>query len=271
MANQLVLQYQVPLGLVGIYSVGYSVGSIVFELVVNGIHWAVLPFYYQTAEEESENKAKEIFAYVATCNTAVIFFLALFTILAGRELLGVFASAKYADAEGVVFLIAISCLFQYLFFIPSRGLYIKKKTLWLPLILFVTVALNISLSVLLIPPYGINGAAVATGGAYAARTILTFIISQKIYPIPYNYLKIVKAFLCLVVLVVAGKALPSMHFLLLLTCKALLLSLYPVLLYMVGFLERREIQYLHSAAMERVHKLTLGRQTKKAQAESVRS
>jgi O-antigen/teichoic acid export membrane protein len=119
-ASLLIMQYYMSLSLVAIYSVGYAVGSITFELVITGLHWAILPFYYRTAKEETEEKAKEIFAYVSTYNAMIILFLSLFTIYMGNELLAIFASSKYEEAEAIIMIVAVSCIFQYMFFIPSR-------------------------------------------------------------------------------------------------------------------------------------------------------
>ncbi len=85
MANQIILQYFVPLSLIGIYSVGYAVGSIIFELTMSGVHSAILPFYYQTAKEEAPEQAKQIFAYIAAYTLVLILFLSLFTIFMGKD------------------------------------------------------------------------------------------------------------------------------------------------------------------------------------------
>jgi O-antigen/teichoic acid export membrane protein len=245
MANQLILQYYVSLSLVAVYSVGYSVGSIFFELVIPGLHWAVDPFYYQTAKEESEGKAKEIFSYVAVYNVTVILFLALLTILMGKELLSFFAPSKYAGAEPLIVIIAISCIFQFLFFIPSRAFYLMKKTIYLPPLMLVTVVLNVTFSFLLIPKYGIMGAAWATLIAFFSRSVLTLIISQRIYHIPYDYLRIGKAVLAFIIIFIMRNYLPDGPVILLILLKLMVLPLYPALLYFLGFFEKRELARFH--------------------------
>ena len=246
MANQIILQYYVPLSLIGIYSVGYAVGSIVFELTMSGVHSAILPFYYQTAKEEPPHRAKQIFAYVAAYTLVLILFLSLFTILMGKTLLILFASAKYADAYPVVVLIAVSCVFQFVFFIPSRGLYIMKKTmLFLPL-LFVTVGVNVLLSFILIPKYGIMGAAWATLIAYSVRSVLTFILSQRVFYVPYLYMKMCKAFLVFGMLLLAGIQLPEWHMVIQIPVKVVILAIFPVLLYLFGFFENEELTQIRS-------------------------
>ena len=219
-------------------------GSIVFELTMSGVHSAILPFYYQTAKEESPAQARRIFAYVAAYTLALILFLSLFTILMGKTLLLLFASAKYADAHPVVILIAVSCVFQFLFFIPSRGLYIMKRTMLFPPLLFVTVGVNVLLSFFLIPKYGIMGAAWATLMAYLVRSILTFVFSQRVYYVPYLYMKMGRAFLAFGILLLIGTHLPEWNIAFQILLKAAVLMLFPCLLYLFGFFEKEELKHI---------------------------
>jgi O-antigen/teichoic acid export membrane protein len=242
MANQLVLQYYASLSLVGIYSVGYSVGGILFELVISGVQSAVLPFYYRTFKEEPEERAKEIFGYVATYNLLLVLFLALLTIFLGKELLVLFASSKYASAQSIVLIIAVASMFQYLFYIPSRSLYVMNKTVYLLPLLLVTVVTVFLFSFLLIPKYGIMGAAWSTLIAYFVRILLTLIVSQRVYYIPYQYLRMAKSVFAFAIVLIIGRYLPDCHILLLIPLKSLVLGLYPILLYLLGYFEKREIE-----------------------------
>lgn len=118
------LQHYWSLATVAALSVAFAVANILFELVINAVHWAIQPFYYQVAKEETQDKSDEIFAYVGTLNTTIILFFGLCTGLLGKELIWIFASSKYADAESIVTVLAISAIFQFLFFIPSRVFYL---------------------------------------------------------------------------------------------------------------------------------------------------
>lgn len=250
-ANQFLLEHYWSVALVGLYSVAFAVANILFELIITAVHWAVQPFYYQMDKEESEEKAKEIFSYVAMINTTVILFLGLFAIFLGRELLVIFASSKYADAEPAIVTLAVSAIFQYLYFIPSRVLYLKKKTIYLPPLLFLAVACNIGLSVLFIPEYGIIGAAWATLLSFLVRTVITLIISQRVYYVPYDYLRISKAVLAFLVVFYIKDYLPAWPIHLLIPLKLAILSLYPVLLLAFGFFEKRELRWLWQVLFQR--------------------
>ena len=81
--DRLILQRFTSLAVVGIYSVGVSVSKAPFDLVGNGIHWALVPFFYATATQDSEQRAKAMLARVATYNVVVLAGLGLATVLFG--------------------------------------------------------------------------------------------------------------------------------------------------------------------------------------------
>ena len=187
-------------------------------------------------------------------NATVILFLGLFAIFLGRELLVIFASSKYTDAEPAIVILAISAIFQFLYFIPSRVLYLRKKTIYLPPLLFVAVAFNIGFSFILIPEHGIIGAAWATLLSFLIRTVITLIISQRVYYVPYDYVRIGKAVLAFLVIFSIRDFLPAWSFYALIPLKLAILSLYPVLLFAFGFFEKRELRWLQQVLFHRKSK-----------------
>jgi O-antigen/teichoic acid export membrane protein len=247
-ANRLILQSLASLSVVAVYSVGASVGKIAFDLVGKGIHWAIVPFFYDTAKKEAEADAKVIFARVATYNVAVLAGLGLGTVLFGRELILLLASSRYAEADTIVPLIAAAAFLQESFYIPSKGLYLMKKTAYLPLLLLAPAAINIGLNFLLIPGYGIMGAAWAGFVAYVALMTLTLIVSQAVYPIPYEWSRIGKVLGAAVVLGALRDVLPEAGLAMRLVVKAGLLAAFPLVLYLVGFFRGSELQWIRSRA-----------------------
>ncbi len=115
-----------------------------------------------------------------------------------------------------------------------------------PPLLFVTVGVNILLSFILIPKYGIMGAAWATLVAYFVRSLLTFIISQRVFHVPYLYIKMARSFLVFGILLFVGTHLPEWHMGIQILLKIILLMLFPALLYLFGFFEKRELARIRS-------------------------
>ena len=70
---------------------------------------------------------------------------------------------------------------------------------------------NIALNFLLIPAYGIVGAAWANGAAYAVQAGLGYAFSQRFYPIAYEWGRIVRACLAGIAAYAAASMLPSVQ------------------------------------------------------------
>ena len=71
--------------------------------------------------------------------------------------------------------------------------------------------MNIGLNVLLIPRYGIMGAAYANGVAYAAQAAIAYHFSQRFYPVRYETGRLARVVAAAIVAYAAGRALPAMH------------------------------------------------------------
>jgi len=244
-ADRLILQHFTSLSVVAIYSVGYSVSKVPFDLVVKAIDWALVPFFFATATKESEVRSKAIFARLATYNVAMVAGLGMGTVLFGRELIEILASARYAEAEAIVPIIVTASVFEALFYIPSKGIYLQGKTGYLLPLFTIPACLNIALNFVLIPRFAMMGAAWATLVGYAVMIVLTLPISQRVYHIPYQYGRIAKVVLAACILsALKGVIVPAAPLLARISMKAVLLMLFPLALYLMGFFENDEIAWI---------------------------
>ena len=71
------------------------------------------------------------------------------------------------------------------------GIYIEKKTKYLPFITGGAAAANIASNFVLIPAFGMFGSAIATLISYFIMTAGIFFVSHKFYPVRYEYKKII--------------------------------------------------------------------------------
>ena len=244
LSDRLLLQRFLPLSVVGLYSVGYTLGSTSFDLIASATAAAILPFFYRTAAEQPEPVSKAIFATVAAYDAALLGFLGLGTILFAREVIVLFATSQYLEAEVIVPFVVWASIFQALSHVPARGIYLVKKTGALPMVVLAPAAVNIGLNLLLIPRYGMMGAAWATLLAYPVLLGLTLWLAQRVYPIPYDYRRVAKPLLLILGLSFLKDAIPTESLPLALALKALILIAFPVLLLVWRFVtpeERRAI------------------------------
>jgi len=191
--NILILSYLTDVKTVGIYNANYKLG-IFMMLVVSMFEYAWRPFFLNNAKEPG---AKELFAKVLTIFTggaSVVFVILTFTI---KDLItiplpykGYLIGAKYWEGVIIVPLVLLAYMFLGIYTNLIAGIYIEKKTKYLPLITGLGAVLNVVTCFLLIPDWGIVGSAIATLVSYVAMAVYMYIVVQKFYPVKYETGKI---------------------------------------------------------------------------------
>ena len=99
---------------------------------------------------------------------------------------------------------------------------------------------NIALNLILLPSMGIVGAGIALVASYAVILVLMYIFTQRLFKVPYEWLRLAQAAGLAIVLVLVGELLlPTSGFWGLAGRTALWLA-YPLLLWVTGFLNDEE-------------------------------
>ena len=71
-------------------------------------------------------------------------------------------------------------------------MFIEEKSFYIPVITGIGAAINIGVNFLLIPVWGIVGAALATLASYLIMAVAVYKITQRFYEINYEKVKVVK-------------------------------------------------------------------------------
>jgi O-antigen/teichoic acid export membrane protein len=183
------------LEVVGIYNAGYKLGLFML-LVVMAFKFAWQPFFLKLGRDEQ--RARKSFAAVLTYFVLAGGFL-LLTVsffvdqLVRFEMAGltVFGPEFWSGTRIVpVILLAYVMMGIYLIFLP--GIYLKKRTRYVPLFTGLGAAVNVAGNLILIPRWGIMGAAWATFGGYLAMAVTLYIVVQRIFPVSYQYGRLAK-------------------------------------------------------------------------------
>mgnify|MGYP003735858917 CR=1 FL=1 len=183
--DRYMLERFTDLSKVGIYSLGYSLGSIgLFVSAGFGQAWG--PFFYSIA---GNGDSPALFSRVTTYFFYFIGIVTLSLTLFAKEITALLASNLYQDANVVIPVVALGVFFYCLYTIPVYSLYFFKKTMLIPVVTGVAAAINIALNFFLIPAWGITGAAWATAISYAVMLLLVVAISQNLLRIPYEWPK----------------------------------------------------------------------------------
>jgi O-antigen/teichoic acid export membrane protein len=194
--DKFILGFFTTLENIGIYSLGVSLG-LTQKLFLSAFESAWAPFYYATVKEPD---APRVFRLVTTYGVAI---LALLT--AGLSAIGADAlramthgrilapgDPRWSTVSVVTAFTAIGVFFQGFYLLTSIGLNITKQTRFYPVATITAAAVNVGLNLLMIPRYGVYGAAWANGIAYAVQAVLGFHLSQRYYPIAYEWGRLVR-------------------------------------------------------------------------------
>jgi O-antigen/teichoic acid export membrane protein len=122
---------------------------------------------------------------------------------------------------------------------------VRKKTRYMPLISTASAATNLGANVLLIPRYGIMGAAWATVASYVVMAALGLRIGQGLFPLPLENARLARVTLIALALYALSTFAPAAMLAALIVKSALLLAL-PVLLLASGFANDVERAWLRT-------------------------
>ena len=195
-----------PIQEIGVYSIGVSFG-LIEKIVLGAFEYAWAPFYYATAREPD---APRVFSSVATYGIAVLCLMTAGLSAMAADLLDLVTHGQYVAAAGVVTWTAVGVAFYGVYLLTSIGLNITSRTAYYPMTTAVGAAVNIGLNFLLVPRFGIIGAAWANAAAYALQAALAYAFSQHFYPVAYEYGRVLRAVGASLLAFAAARALPAM-------------------------------------------------------------
>ena len=146
----------------GIYVAGYNLATYVTEIIVYSVSYAMTPIYMDILVNRGEEKTKEFFEKTFRYFLLIIFPVVFGFIAVAKDLISILATSKYLDAYPIMLYVVIAQSIYACSTFLNNGLVIKKKTYIYPYVIFAACLVNIGLNALLIPCFGIVGAAQAT-------------------------------------------------------------------------------------------------------------
>ncbi len=184
MADRFFLQEYRTLEEVGLYSLAYKFASIMPFLVIEPFK-AFGPHLFSLIDQPE--KCKRTLADFTRYYMAGSVLFALVIAMFSREVIMLMSTAEYYDAHRVVFLLCLSYVFYGLTSLTGYAINIVKKNWIIGLSWLIGAALNVGLNFILIPAYGMVGAAVATIASYLVVALGRLIIIRRVYPVPFAY------------------------------------------------------------------------------------
>jgi len=182
--DRLLINKELGLQMTGIYMVAINLGS-ALNLIFNSINKAYTPWLFAEL-----NKNDEIKKMIIVKNTYLYFvFLIVMSLLSffiAPPLLKLIVGEKFHQAADVLPIIVTGQVFIGMYFMVTNYIFYIKKTKYLSYVTISSGGINIALLLLLIPAYGLYGAAFATLIANVCQFLCTWLISAKLYKMPWG-------------------------------------------------------------------------------------
>lgn len=170
----------------GIYGACYKL-SIIITLFIQAYRYAAEPFFFS---QEKEKGSKKVYAmvmnyFVIVC-ASIFLGVMMFIDLVKRFI----PNDEFWVGLQVVPILLMANVCLGIYFNQSIWYKLSDKTKYGAYISIGGAILTISLNLMLIPIYGYLGSAWATLIVYAFMVVVSYIMGQKHYPIPYNLVKV---------------------------------------------------------------------------------
>ena len=184
-SDRLFIAKMVSIDEAGIYSIGYSLGSMML-LPIGAFSNFYTPFVYERLRRPDYEKKVEI------VKTAYLFCLMIMVsfamvILLSPWFFNIFIDQKFHKGLEYVPWVALSYVFWGFYILLTAVIFYKGKTTFLGWLSLLNIILNCILNIVLIRIYGAIGAAFATAISFFVVFVLTAMFSSSLMPLPWLF------------------------------------------------------------------------------------
>lgn len=194
-SDRIFIEKMIGLDEMGVYHVGYTIGSIIL-VVVTAFAAAFNPFLYQTLSENNERGKRKV-ALISYAFALILGICVIGLTLISPLFFNYLIDDKFAAGNQYVFWVAVAYFFYGMYALFSGQVHYFKNSKALLIVAFINIFSNLLLNYFLIKWYGAIGAAYATVISYIIVMIYAFIIARRSVYIPYrqvyrnwNFLKV---------------------------------------------------------------------------------
>lgn len=178
----------------GIYQLNYRLG-IFMMLIVGMFDYAWRPFFLNHAKDtDAKQLFSKVFTYFVIGAMSIFLIISLFIedIVRMKFFGKQFFPPIYWQGVEIVPWVLLAYVFTGAYVVFVVGVYLEKKTKYLPFISGAGALLNVGANFFLIPRIGILGAALSTLLSYIVMAAGIYFASQRFYRVKYEWNKVLK-------------------------------------------------------------------------------
>lgn len=233
----------VALTQVGLFSLGHKFGVIVnrFINVPFNSFWGPRRLELLISNEP---EAKETIARICTYATLGSVYFTVVLSSGIESLIEIMADPSYRGSHLVVPYVALAYTALGLETHFSTGILYQRKTVWLTYISILALVIALAWNYVFIPRYGIYGAATSNLAGFIVRCGLTYVVSRRLYPIPFEIKRIATLFVTAFILYIISQTINLSTPYLTLIGRTGFVALFPFVLFLVGFYTKGELEFV---------------------------
>jgi O-antigen/teichoic acid export membrane protein len=224
----------------GLYSLGAKFAQGV-NVLVRGFQLAWPPLAYSIREDD---EARRVYATVVTLFVAGCAFVVTGMWLLSRWLVRALAAPEFFGSYKVIGLLAAAATLYALYMVLVVILGRTGRTEFNFPATGAALAANIVLNLALVPPLGIVGAGIALVASYIVVLALMYVFTQRLFPVPYEWGRLLRVLTVSTVLVGLGELLLPTEGFAGLALRLLFALAYPFALLATGFFTQGERRWL---------------------------
>jgi O-antigen/teichoic acid export membrane protein len=188
--SRYLIEYFMNTAAVAIYSVSFNLALYIQNLFVFTLNKALIPMvmnlWVDRGKDETSAFLTKFINYYFMVGIPIIFGLTAL----GENFLVFIASEKYAESSKILFWIISALILGGGYFPLLAGLYLEKKTKIVAVTLMLSAVVNMGMSAVLIPIWGLAGAALGALLGYAAYIVYGYYRSYVFLNVRIDYLSI---------------------------------------------------------------------------------
>lgn len=222
----LVPEDQNPMFQLGVYGANYKL-AVLMNMFIQAFRYAFEPFFFSRGNTKEDPQV-----YATVMKYFVIFGLFIFLgMVLFIDIIMLIIESGYHEGLKVVPIILMANLFFGIYFALSLWYKLKDMTRYGAYIALGGAGITLVLNFLLIPVMGYMGSAIAVFVCYLAMMIISYILGQKYYPVPYNLKRIATYFLVTVVIYILSLFSSSLPLVFKFTVNSIFLFAFILLVY----------------------------------------
>jgi O-antigen/teichoic acid export membrane protein len=203
-SDRFFLSHFVGLEEVGVYEMGMRVAS-AMVLLLTAFRLAWPAFAYSI---EDDDEARRTYAFVLTYLVFITSWVALALGLLAPWIVEVLSSdSSFDEGARVVAILAFAKAAYAAYIVMAIGVGRARRTQFNWVITGAAALVNVGLNLLLVPRYEMFGSAAATAAAFAVLFLGMTWYAQRVYPVPYQWRRVLTAVGVAIALTVLGKLL----------------------------------------------------------------